>query len=376
MTKRIILTVLALLLVIGGLGGIKFLQISTLIAAGAGMVPPPDAVTTAEAKEDQWEPAVLAIGSLAAVQGLTVAAELDGKIVKIAFEPGSTVKAGDLLIQQDTSVEEAQLRSAESSAALAKINLDRSRDLLAKTTISQSDYDTAEANYRQTAAQADNYRATIAKKTIRAPFAGRLGIRLVNLGQTLKAADSIVSLQALDPVYANFLLPQQRLSVLAVGQTVRVTTDAIPDKLFEGKINTINPDVDSATRNVRVQATFANSDEALRPGMYVNIAVVLPTKNTVITIPATAILYATYGNSVFIVEDKKNEKTGAMEKVVRQQFVRLGETRGDYVAVESGLKPHDVVVSTGAFKLHNGGAVIVNNSLAPETSLTPKPKDT
>jgi membrane fusion protein (multidrug efflux system) len=306
-----------------------------------------------------------------------VAAELDGKIVRIAFEPGTTVKAGDLLVQQDTSTEEAQLRAAEASVALARINLNRARELIAQSTISQSELDAADAQSKQTVAQADNIRATIAKKTIRAPFGGRLGIRLVNLGQSLKSGDPIVSLQALDPIFANFLLPQQRLPDLARGLVVRVTSDGLaPDQVIEGRITAISPDVDSATRNVRVQATLANASEQLHPGMFVNLSVVLPTTEHVLVIPATAVLYAPYGDSVFVVEEKKETASGAAGKVVRQQIVRLGERRGDFVVVNSGLKAGETVVTTGVFKLRNGIPVTVDNRLAPDAELAPHPSDT
>jgi membrane fusion protein (multidrug efflux system) len=317
------------------------------------------------------------VGSLAAVQGVNVAAELDGKIVHIAFEPGTTVKEGDLLVQQDTSTEEAQLRSAEASVTLAKVSLRRDHELMAQSTISQSELDSAEAQFKQAEAQADDIRAAISKKTIRAPFAGRLGIRLVNLGQSLKSGDPIVSLQALDPIFVDFQLPQQRLAELARNLVVRVTSDALaPNEVVEGRITAINPDVDSATRSVRVQATLANSRERLHPGMFVNTAVLLPKADHVLVIPATAVLYAPYGNSVFVVEEKKGENIGTPDRMVRQQVVRLGESRGDFVAVTSGLRAGETVVTTGVFKLRNGIAVTVDNQLAPAAELAPKPNDT
>ncbi|MCJ7830271.1 MAG: efflux RND transporter periplasmic adaptor subunit, partial [Desulfobacterales bacterium] len=315
------------------------------------------------------------VGSLVAVQGLTVSAELSGKIVKIAFEAGSKAKAGDVLIQQDTASESAQIRAAESAAALAKINFERSRKLLPQKVISQSDFDNAEAQYRQAVAQVDNLRAIIAKKTIRAPFAGSLGIRQVNLGQILNEGQPIVSLQALDPIYVNFLLPQQHLAQIQSGFTVQVTTDMLPGRVIEGAITAINPQVDAATRNIEFQATVKNPEEQLRPGMFVKVAVVLPVQDRVLAIPATAVLYAPYGDSAFIVEDKSDEKSGKATLVVRQQFLRLGEKRGDFIAVLSGLQEDQTVVSTGAFKLRNGQAVVVDNTLVPEFKLAPKPQD-
>ena len=375
MKKRLILAFLAVALIVGVLGGIKSLQIDRMIAHGKQMVPPPEAVTTAVASLQTWESLLPAVGSLAAVQGVTVTAELTGKVVQIAFTPGSLVKAGDLLVKQDTSSEEAQLRSAEAAAALAKLNVERLGKLLVERTIAQSQYDTAEASYKQAIAQADNIRASIAKKTIRAPFAGRLGIRLVNLGQVINEGEAIVSLQSLDPIYVNFSLPQQQLSSIQAGLAIRVTTDALPGGIIQGKITAINPQVDAATRNIRVQATVANSDERLRPGMYVSVAVVLPDRIKVLAIPATAVLYAPYSDSVFIVEDPPKPNPEQPVKVVRQQFAQLGEKHGDFVAVQSGLKEGETVVSTGVFKLRNGQTVTVDNSLSPEFKLKPKPAE-
>jgi membrane fusion protein (multidrug efflux system) len=376
MFKRLTITIGGLILLVGLLGGIKALQFQTMFAAGAAMTMPPEPVTTAQVREESWPPTIEAVGSLAAVQGVNVAAELDGKIVRIAFEPGTAVKAGDLLVQQDTSTEEAQLRAAEASVTLAKVGLNRAHELIAQSTISQSELDSADAQSKQAVAQADNIRATIGKKTIRAPFGGRLGIRLVNLGQSLKSGDPIVSLQALDPIFVDFQLPQQRLADLARDLVVRVTSDALPpNESIEGRITAINPDVDSATRNVRVQATLANPHERLHPGMFVDATVMLPKGDHVLVIPATAVLYAPYGDSAYVVEDKKDEKSGAMAKVVRQQIVRLGEHRGDFVVVISGLKVGETVVTTGVFKLRNGIAVTVDNRLAPTTEIAPKPND-
>jgi membrane fusion protein, multidrug efflux system len=324
---------------------------------------------------DSWESLLTSVGSLEAVQGVMVTAELKGRVVNIAFEPGTMVKAGDLLVQQDISSEMAQLRASEAAVTLAKLTLERTRKLLAEKTVSQSQYDNADAQYKQASAQLDTIRSAISKKTIRAPFAGRLGIRLINQGQILNEGDAIVSLQSLDPIFVNFSLPQQQLAQVQPGLTVRVTTDVLPDRVIEGKITAINPAVDAATRNIRVQATAENPQEQLRPGMFVNVAVVLPAQEKVLPIPSTAVLYAPYSDSVFVVEEKKNEKTGPPGKIVRQQFVQLGKKRGDFIAVTSGLKGGETIVSTGVFKLRNGQAVVVNNALAPEFKLMPETKD-
>ena len=375
MKKRIIFTIIGLLIMIGILGGIKALQIDRMIAQGSQSVPPPETVTTTVAQKDSWESRLTAVGSLAAVQGVTVTAELTGKVVRIAFEPGTKVNAGDLLVQQDTSSEEAQLRAAEAAVELAKRNLERLKKLLDRRTIAQSQYDDAEAKYKEGVASADAIRAAIAKKTIRAPFAGRLGIRLVNLGQILNEGEPIVSLQSINPIFVNFSLPQQQLARVQPGLTVRVTSDALPGQVIEGKITAINPEVDAATRNIRIQATVANRQERLRPGMFVNVAVVLPASEDVLAVPATAVLYAPYSDSVFVVEEKQSENNKQSGLVVRQQVVQLGERRGDFVAVVSGLKAGETIVSTGTFKLRNGQAVVVDNTLAPEFKLAPEPRD-
>lgn len=375
MKKKIFLTIIGLIALAGAIGGIKALQIGQMIAQGKNFAPPPETVTTARAVAASWESLVPSVGSLEAVQGVLVTAELTGKVTRIAFEPGRKVKAGDLLLKQDTSSEEARLRAAEASAALAKINFERARGLLAQKAISKSEYDNADAQYKSAVAEADGIRTLIEKKNIRAPFSGRLGIRLVNLGQLLKEGGPIVTLQALDPIFVNFLLPQHEIARIRTGLTVRVRTDALPGETLEGTITAINPEVDSATRNIRIQATMKNADERLRPGMYVNAAVVLPEREPVVVIPETAVLYAPYSDSVFIVEETTGEGAGEAARVLRQQFVRLGEKRGDFAAVVSGLAEGDTVVSTGVFKLRNGQSVVVDNTLAPEFKTAPKPEN-
>jgi len=372
MKKRILFAVLGLLIVIAVLAGIKFLQIRTMVEQGKKAVLPPETVTTAAARPDSWETSLSAVGSLTAVQGVTVAAELPAKVVEIAFEPGTKVKRGDLLIHQDTSVEEAQLPGAEAQVTLTESVLARDVEMLKDKIISQADYDAAVAGHRQAIAQVKTLRATIAKKTIRAPFGGRLGVRQVNLGQTLREGDPIVTLQSLDPIYVNFAFPQQELSRLRVGLPVRVTSDGLPGPAINGRITTVNPLVDAETRNVQLQATVANPAETLRPGMFVNTSVGLPVRQKVLAIPATAVLYAPFGDSVFVVADDNVVKGG---KALRQQFVRLGEKRGDFVAVTSGLKGGEIIVSTGVFKLRNGQAVVVDNRLAPPFKEAPSPEN-
>lgn len=354
---------------------LKISQFKAMAAAGAAAAAamPPTTVTASPASGQKWENLFTTTGSLKAVQGVTVGAEVPGKVVKLGFEAGSAIKEGDLLVQLDSSTEEAQLHAAEASAALAQANLARARELRETNTNSPAELDAAEAQAKQASAQVENYRSIIAKKTIRAPFAGRSGIRLVNLGEVLREGDPITTLQTLDPIYVNFSLPQQRLPQLAEAKTVRVTTDAAPGRTFEGKINAISPEIDMATRNIRVQATIDNADEQLRPGMFANVDIVLPTHTEAIAVPATAILFAPYGNSVFVVDEKKNEETGKIDRVLRQQFVRLGGTRGDFVDVVDGLKAGETVVTSGVFKLRAGMPVVIDNKLAPNAQLDPKP---
>ena len=368
-----IATVFGLLVVIVALGGTKKLQFAAMGAAGAAFDPPPETVTAQAATEETWENVLTANGSVAPVQGVMVGAEVPGKVVSINFESGTNVAVGDLLVQLDVSTENAQLRAAESVADLAKINLGRARELREKGTNASSDLDTAEAQAKQAAAAADNLRAVIAKKSIRAPFTGRLGIRLVQLGQILRDGESVVTLQTVDPIYTNFALPQQFLASLKVGENVRLTTDASPGETFAGKITAIAPEIDAVTRNIRIQATFANPAAKLRSGMFGSVAVLLPSTGSSLVIPSTAILHAPYGDSVFVITEGKNAKTGAAEKTIRQQFIRVGTVRGDFVTVVAGLKPGEWVVTTGIFKLRPGMSVIVDNALAPKAQLAPKP---
>jgi membrane fusion protein, multidrug efflux system len=372
MKKRVIVVGVVLIAVIALLAGIKALQIKAMIDHGKKFVPPPETVTTATVTSESWETALSATGTLNAVQGVTVAAEMPGKVVTLAIESGRPVNKGDLLLCQDTSSEEAQLLGASAQVTLGRTELERSAKMLAEKIVSQSDYDKAKATLDQAISQVNNIRATIAKKTIRAPFSGRVGIRQANLGQILREGDPIVTLQSLDPVYADFTMPQQELSRLHTGLPVRVTCDALPGVTVNGRITALNPLVDADTRNIKLEATVANHGEKLRPGMFVNVAVGLPVERKVMTIPATAVLYAPYGDSVFVLEDDKKGKGG---KVLRQQFVRLGEKRGDFVAISSGLKPGESFVSTGVFKLRNGQAAVVDNKLAPQFKQAPRPEN-
>ena len=372
----------SLSIAIGGLAAIvlflvltKGLQIVKMTSAGQqGM--PPTTVTSAEVKQENWPPLLSAVGSVSAVQGATISSELPGTVAEVGFESGAVVKKGALLVRFDTSAEEAQLRSADADTELAKADLERARDLANRKVISKAELDTAESKFKQKTAMTENMRAIIAKKTMQAPFDGIAGIRMVNVGQMVKAGDQIVPLQSLDPVYVDFALPQQRLAELSPGLEVNMHTDAFPARVFRGTLTAINSAVEVATRNVTLQATFPNADHKLKPGMFAKVDVVLPRKEPVLAIPATAIAYAPYGDSVFVIEKKKDEKSGKESQVIRQQFIRTGETRGDFVTVTQGLKPGETVVSSGVFKLRNGMPVVINNELAPKPELSPTPAQT
>lgn len=371
MLKRLTLTIIGLAILIGIPTVIKMQQFQAMAAMQMSM--PPEIVTADQVRKQIWPNELSVTGSLVAVQGVTMSAELGGKITEIAFKSGQRVKAGDLLVRLDTTAEEAQLRSAEAAAKLAKINLDRNRGLRANKTVSQSELDSSEANFKQTTAQVENVRATIAKKTMRAPFAGQLGLRQVNLGQIIEQGTPVVTLQTINPIYADFSLPQQQFSKIEVGNEVRINTDAAPDKTFSGKIIAVNPEIDQITRSVRVRSTLINEGELLRPGMFANVEVVLPQVNEVLAIPATSVLYAPYGDTVFVIDSKKDETSGEEQQILRQQIIRLGETRGDYVAVTKGLKEGESVVTSGVFKLRPNMAVTIDNTLALDARLDPQP---
>jgi membrane fusion protein (multidrug efflux system) len=373
--KTVLKAVLGLGILVVDLLLIKGLQIFTMVSSGKNVVPPPVTVTSAVVKEENWSPVLPAIGSVSAVQGAIVATELGGVVSEIKFENGGVAKKGDVIVKLDASQEEALLRSAEAEAELARTDLERARGLASQKVVSRAELDAAESKFRRLTAIADQMRSNIRKKTLVAPFDGQLGIRQVNVGQMINAGQQIVPLTSLDPVYVDFALPQQHLSQLTQGLEVRVWSDAAPGREFKGKLTAINSMVDPVTRNVSVQATLENPDHALRPGMFARTEVMLPEKRPALVIPGSAVSYAPFGDSVFVIEKKKDEKTGKESEVIRQQFVRVGEARGDLVSITSGLKAGETVVGTGVFKLRNGMAVAINNDLAPKPQVNPSPVD-
>jgi membrane fusion protein (multidrug efflux system) len=353
--------------------GIKILQIVKMTSTP--MVMPPTTVSSVAVKEEDWAPRLTAVGSVSAVQGAVVSAELAGVVSEINFENGAEAKKGEVLMKLDASQEEALLRSAEAEAQLAKTDLERSRDLAIKKVVSGAEFDSAQSKFTRLNAVVDQMRSSITKKTLIAPFDGQLGIRQVNVGQMINAGQQVVQLTSLDSLFADFALPQQYLGQLTPGLEVHVTTDAIPGRVFNGKLTAINSMVDSSTRNITLQATLDNSDHALRPGMFAKAEVMLPEKHKTLVVPGSAISYAPFGDSVFVIEKKKDEKTRKESQVIRQQFVRVGEGRGDLVAITQGLKAGETIVSTGVFKLRNGMSVTINNDLAPNPQVNPHPID-
>jgi len=372
MLKKFLLTVGGFTVIALTLGAVKAAQLQKM--ASTPRVQPANAVTTTSASFVSWQPVLQAIGTLAPVQGVTVSADADGTIVTIAAESGTAVKAGDLLVELDTSIEVAQLGAAQARADLARVNIERAKDLWERQVSAKSEYDAVDASYKQSLADVAALQALIDKKHVRAPFDGRVGIRLVNVGQYISKGRALMPLQKLNPIFVNFSVPQRQLPDLVKNQKITVTVDAFRGKVFPGVISAINSEVDPSTRNISVQATLDNPDEVLRSGMFAQVEIELPVGAPRIVLPATAINYAPYGNSVFIVE--KMTVDGREYLGVRQQIVKLGDTRGDLVAVETGIKEGEQVVTAGGFKLRNSEEVQVNNTVQPTSSATPKPDNT
>jgi membrane fusion protein, multidrug efflux system len=375
MIKRFVLTAVVALLVLAAIFGYKFHTINQAKAAAAARKPQPIAVTSAEVTQDNWQTKLSAVGDIESSRGITVRSEIEGRIVKVAFDSGATVKEGDLLVELDTASEEAQLHALEARAQLAKLTLERQAGLRENNTNTQAELDAAQAAAAEAAANVEGIKATLAKKRIVAPFSGRLGIRLVNTGQFINKADAIVGLESLTPIYADFSLPQQDLAQLKVGFKVQANVDTFPGRVFEGKVEAINPRITSDTRNVRVRAVLPNEDEALKPGMFARVDVLLPGDQSVSVLPSTAVVSSPYGDSVFVITDSGNGGDGRGQLIAEQRFVRLGAKRGDLISVISGLKPGERVVTSGQVKLRNKAPVQINNTVVPSSSANPKPSE-
>ena len=374
MAKRMIVMLGVTVVLLGGLGFMKFKQVEAAMQAGASFQPPPEAVTSIVAQRDQWAATMGVIGTMEAVHGVTVSADLPGVVERISFESGQSVSTGDVLVELDTRQERAQLASLEAQSELARVNYGRMQQLVNAGVISRMDYDQATSQQKATEANVAEIRATIARKTIRAPFSGILGIRKVNLGQYLAAGAPMVVLQSLNPIYVDFGVPQQTAAQVKVGSKLRVASEDLAGHGFTGRVTALDSVIDETTRNVQVQATLVNPEGKLRPGMFVQVDVGVGASRAAITLPASAISYAPYGDSVFVITDLKDPK-GATYRGVRQQFVKLEGSRGDQVAVISGVNPGDEVVTSGVFKLRNGAAVQVNNKVQPGNNPAPKPED-
>ena len=372
-----------LVLIVGGLVGIKFSQISMLMQAGkegAKQGAPPESVSTAVVAEDTWEQILPAVGSVVAAKGVAVSSEAPGVVTAIRFESGALVKAGQVLVELDSSVERAQLASAMARRELAQLSAGRSRQLAQQSVISRSQLDGDEAQLKTSRADLSALQAQIERKTVRAPFSGRLGIRAVNLGQYVNPGTTLTTLESLEVVYVDFSVPQQELADVTPKTPVRVSLSGESGPPFVGVIAAVDPAVDVTTRSVKLRASIPNPKEQLRPGMFVRVAVVLPQRQKVVAAPATAVVHASYGDSVFVVEPQKDASgapvlgpDGQPAKMARQQFVRVGAARGDFVALLDGVKAGQELVTAGAFKLRNGSGIAIHNEVQSSFSLTPTP---
>ncbi len=371
---KVIAAIALLLGLTAGLGYIKFRQILAGMEEGKNFKLPPEAVTTIIAQKETWQSFIQVIGTLTPYRGVVISSQEMGKIVEILFESGQEVEAGDRLVQLDISVEQAQMRSAMARLALAEATRDRSRALREANANSQSELDQAEAEYSQAEADVKALQALIERKTITAPFSGRLGLRQVQLGQYVTPGTPVASLQTLDPIYAEFSVPQFQIGRLRVGQDVDIKVETYEARKFSGKITAINPDLDPITRNARVQSTVPNPSKELLPGMFCSVTIHLGESQEIIPIPLTAVARAPYGDSVYVVETLKSPD-GKEYRGATQRFVKLGQTRGDQIAVLEGIEPGEEVVTSGLFKLRPGVEVFVNNTVQPSNEKEPRPQN-
>lgn len=356
MTKRLILVVLLLIIIFGGIFGWKYYS-GEKMAATMSRPPPPAVIASADVKVESWQPYLHAVGSVTATQGIFVTTEVAGQVQEILAESGQMVKAGDVLLRLDDSVDEADLEGLIAQRTLAKLQFERASKLVKEKSVSRSEYDSSRANLDGAEAAVAAKSALIDKKTISAPFSGQLGIADINLGQYLSPGDAIVPLQALNPVYVDYNLPERHLAEVRVGQVVEVEVQAWPDRRFEGVISAINPGIDRGTRSLRLRATLDNPDQLLRPGMFAEVNTVLPLRDNILTLPRTAVSYNPYGESVFVVQQQDEGL------VVQNRPVKTGEVRAGRVEVIEGLEAGDQVVTAGQNKLRNGQPVVVDNSV-------------
>jgi membrane fusion protein (multidrug efflux system) len=375
MIRRMIIMLVAVAIVLGGYFAFQSFKAKMIHQFLTTLSNPPQTVSTIVAANQEWQPELQAVGSLKAVNGATLSLEVAGVVEKINFDSGQDVQAGQVLLQLRSEDDVAKLESLKASAALAQVNYDRDLRQFRAQAVSQAVIDSDNYNLRNARAQVDEQQAVVNKKTLRAPFAGHLGIRQADLGQYLNAGTAVVTLQALDPLFADFTLPQQELSHIAIGQTVSASVDAFPGQTFPGKIVAVSPLVDTDTRNIQVRASLGNPDKRLLPGMFATITIDAGASNQHVTLPQTAVTYNSYGNTVFLVKPSGSSPEEQKKLVATQSFVTTGATRGDQVAVLTGVKPGDVVVSAGQIKLHNGAPVVINNKIQPTDNPNPKPAD-
>lgn len=370
MKLRMLLTVLGLAVLFGGVFGWKAWQEHQTAQVAAAGGPPVETIAATEAVADVWQPRIRTVGTLTAVRGVEIAAEIAGKISEIPFESGAFVEAGEVLFRLDDAPDRAQVRELAAEARLAEIELDRQHRLRELAANSQADVDTAESRLDQAVARAEAARARLDMKTLRAPFAGRTGIIQVDLGEFVDAGSHMVTLQTLDPIYLDFSVPQQRLADISVGQTVELAVDAVPGQAFAGVVQAISPRVEQLTRNVPVRARVENEGERLRPGMFVSAALNLTQRDEVVTVPQTAISFSPYGETVFIVREEVDDD-GEPYNVAEQRFVRTGDRRGDQIAVIDGVEAGETVVTAGQIKLRDGIRVRIDNSVEPDDDPDP-----
>jgi membrane fusion protein, multidrug efflux system len=375
MIKRMVIMLVAVGVVFGAIFGFQVFKAAMIKKFIAGISNPPQTISAAAAATSEWQPKIEAVGSLRAVKGAELSLEASGVVESISFNSGDDVEAGAPLLRLRTADDVARLDSLKAMAELNEITLDRSQRLLKTQAVSQAQLDSDAAKLKDAKAQVAQQQAIIDKKILRAPFAGHLGIRAVDLGQYLGAGTPIVTLQALDPIYVDFYVPQQSVDQVHLGQQIAVKVDAFKDQPFAGEISAVNPKVDVSNRNVQIRATLKNPDHKLLPGMYATIDIAVGAPATYVTLPQTAISYNPYGDTVYVVESKGNDPAGKPQLVARQTFVTLGPTRGDQVAVLRGVDAGDTIVTAGQIKLHNGSVVMVDNSVTPTADAAPVPVD-
>ncbi|HEX5678118.1 MAG TPA: efflux RND transporter periplasmic adaptor subunit [Alcanivorax sp.] len=377
-SKRMVIMLIILAVVFGLIFGFKAVKNKMINDFFDNMPQPAAAVSTYEARRDNWAAILEAVGTVNAVNGVNVTAQVAGKVESIDFKSGDSVNKGDVLITLEAAADRAQLNALEATAGLARQEYDRYQRLFKQGTISRSELDSRRAQRDQAVAQAQAQREQLSYKTVRAPFDGVLGIRQVDLGQFLQAGTPVVSLNQLQPIFVDFALPEQHISKIEEGLKVRVAVDAYPGEQFEGEISAIEPGVSEATRSVSVRARFENNEKKLRPGMFASVDIQLPESQDLVVIPRTAISYAPYGNAVFVLKDapqkgESDQKADGADKIVKKRFVKLGRRRGDLVAVIEGLKPGEVVATSGLLKLRNDAAVTIENDVQPSADATPTP---